>query len=250
MFKLLSTTLTVFLMGATASADVLELKNGQVLNGKFTGGSAGTVRFETSDGPQVLETTQVITLTFTTTGTPPVPEPKAQPTPQLAMPAQMVTIPAGTPLLVRMMDGISSNNKEGTRFTTTLEQDLVVNGAVAVKAGTKIYGDLRSAKKAGRAVGRSSIDIRLNQIAIGGEMPAITTSSFTEKGSSSGRKTAGGALVGAGVGAVVDGGEGAGKGAAIGAGVSMLKKGDTVTIPPNALLEFQLTQPVTVKAAR
>jgi hypothetical protein len=41
-----------------AKADVLELKNGTMLNGKYVGGSAGTVRFETSAGVQVIETAQ------------------------------------------------------------------------------------------------------------------------------------------------------------------------------------------------
>jgi hypothetical protein len=65
-------------------------------------------------------------------------------------------------------------------------------------------------------------------------------------GKSSTGKTAAGALVGAGVGAAVDSSGGAGKGAAIGAGVSMLKKGQTVTVPPGALLEFRLAQPLKV----
>src|SRR5262249_56351303 len=46
-------------------ADVLELKDGKVLNGKFVGGTAGTIRFETSDGVQVVETAQALALTFT-----------------------------------------------------------------------------------------------------------------------------------------------------------------------------------------
>lgn len=33
-----------------ARADVLELKDGTVLNGRYSGGTAGTVRFETSAG--------------------------------------------------------------------------------------------------------------------------------------------------------------------------------------------------------
>ena len=55
-----------------------------------------------------------------------------------------------------------------------------------------------------------------------------------------------GAAAGAAVGAIVNGGEGAGKGAGIGATASLLKKGQTVTIPPGTLLEFTLTQPVTM----
>ena len=37
-------------------ADVLELKNGQVLSGKYLGGTAATLRFDTGSGLQVIET--------------------------------------------------------------------------------------------------------------------------------------------------------------------------------------------------
>jgi hypothetical protein len=47
------------------------------------------------------------------------------------------------------------------------------------------------------------------------------------------------------IGGAVDGGDGAGKGAAIGAGVSLIRKGDSVTVPQGAILEFRLSQPVT-----
>jgi hypothetical protein len=42
-----------------------ELKNGNLLNGHYGGGTAGTVRFETSAGLQVIETSQIIAFTFT-----------------------------------------------------------------------------------------------------------------------------------------------------------------------------------------
>src|SRR5262245_7349508 len=46
--------LSVTMLGLVSStrADVLELKSGSVLNGKYVGGTAGTVRFETSAGVQ------------------------------------------------------------------------------------------------------------------------------------------------------------------------------------------------------
>jgi hypothetical protein len=250
-------------LSAPAFADVLELKDGQVLNGKYVGGSAGIVKFETAEGVQAIETAKTVALTFTAPaaaagaaagaaaapGSAPAPaagaaaQPAvlaAQSTPAVAAP---VTVPAGTTLLVRMMDGISSQNKPGSKFTTVLESDLSVDGAVVAKAGTKVYGVLEAAKQAGRAAGRSVLDISLKQINLEGGLATIETSDYEMKGKSSAGKTAKGALVGAGVGAAVDGGEGAGKGAAIGAGASMLKKGQTLTIPPGALLEFKLAQP-------
>ncbi len=62
-------------LGLSAHADILELKNGNILNGKYAGGTAGTVRIETSAGQQVVETSQIIALTFTTPPPPPVATP-------------------------------------------------------------------------------------------------------------------------------------------------------------------------------
>src|SRR6266496_2493869 len=123
-------------------ADVLELKNGQVLTGKYTGGTAGTVRFETGSGLQVIETGQALALTFTGGGAPPAaaaPAPQPAPPPTAAAPSS-VAVPAGTLLLVRMLDGASSRDPRGKRFTTTLETDLVVNGIMVARTGTRVYG--------------------------------------------------------------------------------------------------------------
>ena len=232
--------LSVILLGLSAHADILELKNGNVLNGKYAGGTAGTVRFETSAGQQVLETPQIIALTFTTP--PPAPAPAPAPPPVAA--TSSVTLPYGTTLLVRMMDSVSSRNGPGANFTTRLEYNLVANDVVVAPAGTIIYGKVRSATQAGRAVGRSTLDIRLAQMIIGGSPVPIATSGYAEAGQASIAKAAKGAAFGVTVGAIAGD---AGKGAAIGATASLLKRGQTLTIPPGTLLEFTLTQPVTVR---
>jgi hypothetical protein len=228
-------------LNVSARADILELKNGNVLNGKYAGGTAGTVRFETSAGQQVIEASQVIALTFTT----PAPAPAAAvPTPAPAAVPSSVTLPYGTTLLVRMMDGISSRNGPGANFTTKLEYNLVADGVVVAPAGTIIYGKVQSATQARRAFGRSTLDIRLAQMVVGGSPVSIATSGFQEAGQASIAKAAKGAAFGAAVGGIAGD---AGKGAAIGATASLLKKGQTITIPPGTLLEFTLAQPVTVR---
>jgi len=238
--------LTLALGGAALQADVLELKNGQVLNGRFVGGTAGTVRFESSAGLQVIETSQIVALTFTTpaaTTTSTTPTPAAAPAPA-ATAAKSVTLPVGTTLLVRMMDTISSQNPAGTRFTTKLEYDLAAAGAVAIKGGTVIYGKVQSSTSAKRARGKSTLDLRLAEAIVNGQPVPLLTSGFQEAGAASIKKAAKGAAVGAAIGAIAD--DEAGKGAAIGATASLLKRGETVTVPPGTLIEFTLTQPVTV----
>ena len=49
-----------------------------------------------------------------------------------------MTVNAGTALLVPLVDPVSSKDPAGKRFTTTLEADLIVSGAVLAKAGTKV----------------------------------------------------------------------------------------------------------------
>jgi hypothetical protein len=147
-------------------------------------------------------------------------------------------------LLVRTMDGVSSRNRAGTPFTTKLEYDLPGStGGVAVKGGTVIYGRIASSTQAGRTLGRSTLDLRLAQIVVNGQPVPIMTSGYLVAGQASIAKAAKGAAAGAAIGAI---GDNAGKGAAIGASAGALTRGQTITITPGTLLEFTLTQPVTV----
>jgi hypothetical protein len=254
-------TLACLALNADLPADVLELKNGTLLNGKYEGGSAGTLRFQTGAGVQVISIAEVIALTFTTpvaasapvavapsvapsapaSATAAAPQPVAAPAPSA------VSLPAGTMLLVRMMDSISSRNAPGATFTTKLEYDLVVNNVKAVPAGTIIYGRVQSATQARRAVGKSTLDVRLVQMVVGGTPSPVSTSGYKEAGEASIKKAARGAAAGAAIGAIAGD---AGKGAAIGASAGALRRGETVTITPGTLLEFNLTQPVRINVAR
>ena len=242
----------IMLVCTLAGADVLELKNGKVLTGKYVGGTAGTIRFETSAGIQVIETSQALALTFSggaaATAAPAAPA-AAAPAATTAAPAN-VTVNAGTVLLVRMVDPVTSRDPQGKRFTTTLESDLVVNGTMVARAGTKVYGRVQSAQQAGRYAGQSALDLRLSEMALGPTLVPVVTSGYTQAGAKSIGKTARGAAGGAAIGAIADGGEGAAKGAAIGALASGLKKGQGVTINPGTLLEFKLQQPLTVSVTR
>jgi hypothetical protein len=246
----LCTIVTLLGLEVSSLADILELKNGTVLDGKYAGGTAGTIRFENAAGLQVIEISQVIALTFTTTGTPTAPAPTAAapvaptPAPAPAAQPQAATLPAGTTLLVRLMDSVSSRNAPGANFTTKLEYDLPAGGTAVVKGGTIIYGRVQSSSEAGRAVGRSTLDLRLTQMVIAGQPVPIMTSGYQQAGQASIAKAAKGAAAGAAIGAIAGN---AGKGAAIGATAGALTRGQTITVTPGTLLEFTLMQPVTLK---
>ncbi len=243
----LYTILALLGLAMAARADLLELKNGTMLNGKYSGGTAGTVRFESAAGLQAIPTSEVLALTFTTAAAapsalPPAVTPVSAPMP-VAQP-QTATLPAGTMLLVRLMDSVSSKNRAGATFTTRLEYDLPTSPGGVVKGGTMIYGRVQSSSQAGRALGRSTLDLRLSQIIVGGQPVPIMTSGYQQSGQASIAKAAKGAAAGAAIGAIAGD---AGKGAAIGAVGGALIRGQTITVTPGTLLEFTLTQPVTIR---
>jgi hypothetical protein len=148
------------------------------------------------------------------------------------------------------MDSISSHDAPGANFTTKLEYNLVANGVLVAPAGSIVYGKVQSSSQARRAIGRSTLDIRLAQLVVGGSPVPLSTSAYAEAGEASIKKVALAAGAGAVIGNNVNGGGHGGGGAAWGAGIAMLKPGQTLTIPPGALLEFTLEQPVTFQAGR
>ena len=178
----------------------------------------------------------------------------ARPAPAPMPQQKMITVPAGTTILVRMLDTVdSSKNPPGSRFTATLETNLVVNGKVIVPKGNTVYGRLAESKQAGRATGSSELQLELSDIVVHGTAYPLLTSDYQVKGSSSGKRSAKRVLGGAGLGAIIGGIAGnAGMGAAIGAtaGVvgSVAQKGQAVNVPSETLLEFRLQQPASLPA--
>lgn len=168
----------------------------------------------------------------------------------------MVTVPAGTTMLIRMVDGVdSSKNPVGSRFTASLETNLQVGGIIFAPAGTTVHGRLSQSKEAGRVGGSSELQLELTDIIIGGSAYPVLSSNYEVKGSSSGKKTAKRVLGGAGLGAAIGAIAGnAGKGAAIGGLVgttaAVATKGQKVSIPSETLLEFRLQQPASLPAPR
>ncbi len=174
---------------------------------------------------------------------------------QNAVPQQsMVTVPAGTQILVRMLDSVdSSKNPRGSRFSATLETNLVVDGQVIVPAGNTVYGRLATAEQAGRVAGKSELTLELTDIVVNGTAYPIFSTDYQVKGKSSTGRTAKRTLGGAGLGAIIGALAGnAGMGAAIGAtagGVaSVAQKGQSIQVPSETLLQFRLQQPASLPA--
>jgi hypothetical protein len=179
-----------------------------------------------------------------------------------AMPMQAggakVAVPAGTRILVRMIDSVdSSKQKAGQRFTASLETNLQADDLVVAPRGATVYGRLTEAKSAGRMSGGANLTLELTDIVIGGTAYPLMTTPYEVRSEGKGKKTGRRILGGAGLGALVGGIAGGGSGAAIGAvsggalgtAVSAAKSGEQVQVPSESLLEFRLEQPVSLPVA-
>jgi hypothetical protein len=253
------------LMSVSASGDTLQMKDGRVIQGRFLGGTQASVQFEASGKIDLYDVGQVISITFTGSPSassamrtePPAPvaeSSRERPT----RPGSGVTVPAGTSLLVRMIDSVDSDkNHVGDRFRASLEQDLAVDGVVVAPKGADVYGRLAEAKEAGHLEGKSQLKLELTDILINNRLQPVMSGDYEVSGASRGANTAKkvgvGALAGTVIGAIAGGGKGAAIGAGVGAGagaaVQIMTKGEQVHVPSETLLDFRIAQPFTVQGA-
>ena len=171
-------------------------------------------------------------------------------------PPAMLTIPAGTVLAVRMNEYLSSDrNSVGDKISATLQQPIVVNGFVVARRGQTLVGQVEAAEKAGRVKGTSQLGLELTDMTMvdGQSRPILTELWKGSGGTSHGADAAtigGTTALGAAIGSVADWGRGAaigaGAGAAAGIGAVLLTRGRPTVIPPETLLTFRLTEPVTI----
>jgi hypothetical protein len=170
-----------------------------------------------------------------------------------------VTIAPGTLLSVRTNQPLSTGQlKKGDLFQATSSVDLYENGVVAIPRGAVFTGHVVEAKNAGALAGRPKLDLQLDSVQLGDKTYPIASQVWTSEGASktgyTAANTAGGAIFGALIGAVAGGGVGAGVGAiaggAGGAAISGATHGPRLDLPPEALLQFRLAQPLTVQPVR
>lgn len=176
-------------------------------------------------------------------------------TPQAPPPPQMMTIPSGTVLSVRLLDPINSETaQQGQTFRATLSTPLSVDGVTAIPAGYEVQGHVVEVQSAGKFKGKSLLTLQLDDLSVRNKRYEIQTDQFHREGSSRGKNTAekvgGGAVVGAIIGGIFGGGKGAAIGSAAGAGVGggaqAVTKAQQIDLPTETQLSFTLQAPVTV----
>ena len=267
--------LAIALALATAGfADTVTLKSGRVIHGTYLGGTARQLRVDTGDRVENLDVGDVVRIEFGDFAPAPAParEPSAEERPRLrrvqpdSQPTIMrpdndppparaearresVELPAGTNLVVRMIDGVDSEtNRVGQTFAASMDEPVLLNGETVIPRGADVVVKLVDAKESGKLAGRAELTLDLMSVKVDGRMVDINTQSVSRESDSRGQRTAkvagGGAVLGAIIGGIAGGGKGAvigaGAGGAAGVGVEEVTKGQRVKVPSETRLTFVL----------
>ena len=257
-----------------AFADTITMKDGNVIHGTYLGGNSRQVRVEVGDDVKTYDINDITRIEFGGNHAaqpapvqPPPPPPRREssilrpddnPPPQQPGPAQMagsVTLPQGTNFVIRMIDGVDSEQaRVGQSFAASLDQPVMVNGDTVIPRGADVTVKLVDSKQSGKITGRSELALSLQSVRVNGRMVDVNTQTVTQESGSQGARTAkvagGTAAVGAIIGAIAGGGKGAaigaGAGAAAGAGSGVILGGQKVRIPSETRLTFILDNPVRI----
>src|SRR5580693_8351628 len=159
----LSLVVALCLARSIVSADSLELKNGNQINGKFMGRTENEISFQVGSSVQTYNLADIASLKFDSASIPETALTRSDPafSSELGIKTSTyVTIPAGARISVRTIDGIdSTKNHVGDRFEASLEEPLTVDGNVVVPKDAEVYGRLAESKKSGTFTGRSELQL-------------------------------------------------------------------------------------------
>jgi hypothetical protein len=192
-----------------------------------------------------------------------------------AQATQTFTIPDGTRIQARLETSLSSKtNRQGDRFTAKVIESILLAGKEVIPEGTTLEGRVAEVKSAGRVKGRSEMNLSYERLIFPNGVSETIVASQAEldetqkeevdhkegtvKGESSRKgdvaEVAGGAAVGAGVGAIAGGAKGtaigAGVGGLIGLADSMRRKGKEVEIPAGTRFIIRLDRPLTITSTK
>jgi hypothetical protein len=243
-------------------ADTITLKNGQVVNGTYLGGTARQVRIDLGDQIQTFETGDIARIEFGGAPVAAVPEerPRREERQEAMAPPSApvlgITLPAGTNFTIRMIDGVDSQTAHtGQNFAASLDEAVNdASGRTIIPRGADVVVKLVDSKQSGKIAGRTELALSLMSIRVNGQMVDINTQTVSQKSTNRAGRSAGtiggGALGGAVLGGILGGGKGAaigaGAGAAGGTAVELATSGQRVRVPSETRLIFVLDNPARI----
>src|SRR5437762_11579923 len=171
-----------------------------------------------------------------------------------AVPQTGGTNDAGTTIQVRTNEQINTDTADGRVYTGVVDKDVTgTNGRLVIPKGSNV-------ELIARKTSKNELALDMNSITVNGRRYGVATDENVQankEGLGANKRTGeyvgGGAALGAIIGAIAGGGKGAaigaGAGAAAGTGVGAATGSDKVELPSETVVNFRLTQAVTVNPA-
>lgn len=170
--------------------------------------------------------------------------------------SELLTVPAGTPIEVRMEQTLASNqSNSGDRFEATVVHPITVDGKPVIPPGARVEGVVVDARESGNLKGVARLRLALDSVEVSGASYELHTGDVARYGPNHKKRNweyiGGGGGGGALIGALAGGGKGALIGGPVGAGaglaVAALTGRRDIRIPAETILVFELSQPVSIK---
>jgi hypothetical protein len=245
---------------ALASQPVtVTMQDGSQIKGTFAGGSVDEIKVVVAGQMLTLKTANIDAVTFDSDSAPGPAQPSKPINPGPAAPVTSqggTTIPANTPVIVRLIDSAdSSHDSLGKEYRASLDEPLVnQTGEVLAPRGSDALIVLTNRQESGHFAGKAELRLALRSLTIQGKRYETSSTDVVEASSSRAArsdKTIGGlAAAGAVIGAIAGGGKGAaigaGSGATLGTLGQVFTSGQRVRVPSETRLTFRLQQPLLV----
>ena len=204
----------VSLLAAAAllSGDTLVLRDGSRIDGVFVSGDNHSIRFAVGNQVNTYYLNDIESVRFN--GAPPAspgpastysqnpnpPQPPPQERPLDTYPARPsappvngpagLEVPAGTALVVRLIDPVDSErDRLGQTYRASIDQPVVVNGQTAIPRGSDVIATLIDAQKSGKIEGRTILTLDLKSITVNGRTYEIVTTGVPEASGSRGARS-------------------------------------------------------------
>jgi len=220
-FLLLLIVLTLAVVPFAVHAHILKLKDGRILKGEFVRATSDVVYFNV-EGDTVHEFSvgDILSIHFSSASIDAAAPPASEP----------VRIIPGTVLKVKLTAELGTRNSDaGQRYFAEMAEDLVVDGVPLSATGKRVFGRVRKVVKPKRPNDKAVVEILLTDLTIAGKSQPVVTNYFGVQADGKGNYTF------------------LGTARPVGATLVEFFDDQHIRIPIGTVIEFRITQPVTVR---
>jgi type IV secretory pathway VirB10-like protein len=185
---------------------------------------------------------------------------ESQPEPPRTPQFEELVLPASSVIGLQVETALSSERAQlEDRVDARVTRDVLVNGRVAIPAGSRVFGSVTLVDRGGKVKGAARLGIRFHTLVLAdGSEVALNTEPFYRDGESpagdSAKKIGGATAVGAILGGILGGGKGAVIGGATGAagGTAAAMAGDrnAAVVAAGSIVTVHLSAPATIQVEK